>query len=150
MIAERCDKTGRGSLKTIVGSATTSIKTIGIVEETDGILGWTNRPFVRTVNHRGRMNGAGPMPKNSSRIGNTCGTAVGMSEKIDVISVPIVRSADRIDAEPKRIKVDGITIGKTYEPIIKGLEVRLHTRVRTLGKPQTAAPRTIGSDSVGR
>lgn len=134
IIDARCAKTGRCSVKTFAGYAANPTQTIGIFEETGRILRWTNRRFVRIVNNRDRMNGTGPVPDDSSRISNACGTMAGMSAKIDVISVPIVRIADRIDAGPERINGKDITIDKTYEPIIEGLEARLHIRVGTLGR----------------
>lgn len=150
MIDARCDKTGRCSVKTLAGYAANPTQTIGIFEETGRILRWTNRRFVRTVNNRDRMNGTGPVPNDSSRIGNTCGTMAEMSAKIGVISVPIVRIADRIDAGPERINWKDITIDKSYEPIIEGLEARLHIRVGALDKAGAAVLRTIGLDSGGR
>src|SRR5690349_20563655 len=143
MIDARCGKTGRCSVKTLAGYAANPTQTIGIFEETGRILRWTNRRLVRTVNNRDRMNGTGPVSDGSSRTSNTCGTMAGMSVKIDVISVPIVRIADRIDSGPERINGKDSTIDKTYEPTIEGLEARLHIRVGALGSTGTAMLRTI-------
>lgn len=90
--------------------------------------------FVMTVNNCEWTNGTGPLPGDSSRIGNTCGTPVRIFARIGGTSVPIVRIVGRTDVRAERSDVRCAAIGKTCEPTIVGFGAGLSIRVGTIGR----------------